>query len=312
MTIPPQNLLFWKKSGCKRGSIYLLAGHPETYELDSVISNAELLLSMQPYNRSIPGAPYHCVSHCAKQCSADIVILDLNPSGSAFNRTLIMSSHYVIAPTFPDSFSESFLKQWKVKIPKWNTIAEAVISATSKSKNFFPSHKPKFLGVILSRYRVNKIGHNEHGVATDVLSANDSHWERRVKTAAEDLVTTLSGIGLALSSQTYKAVDRTVVLGRVRNFGHLTSVAGYLGVPVPFLRRDELKKDVGGEMQDPSSSERSSWMEMVDKFRGIFDDIAETISNLIVQDRKEGSTKMKERVSNRWRRGVARSNVVTS
>ena len=170
-------------------NLWIVPGHKDTTAFDGHISAAEATAEAFPPNRNLSGAPYHAILKTARQVDAQFVLLDMNPSGGALNRCIIMSCDYVVIPTIADFFSSEMVDAVHAKLRSWAPQIQSKRQLFALSLHPFPSANPKFLGYFLSRYRVNKKGGIEHGLVTDTLPANLTNWARVVSRAAVRLST---------------------------------------------------------------------------------------------------------------------------
>eukprot|EP00960_Hanusia_phi_P047800 758592-Hanusia_phi.AAC.8 len=90
-----------KRRRSDQGSIHLIIGHHDTSAIADRIAVANSNREVALYQR-IHGSINWLIRQAAKDVSADIVLVDLNPDSSQLNRTVIMQSDYLLLSTWPD------------------------------------------------------------------------------------------------------------------------------------------------------------------------------------------------------------------
>jgi cellulose biosynthesis protein BcsQ len=111
----------------------------------------------------LPGSFYRVMDATAEKYDADIVLIDMNPSLSSLNQTLLFSSNYFIIPCNPDYFSEQALKSLSEVIPSWSMRATKAKEYFKEATYPFPSFATKFLG-----YTVNENGRSAQTSRGDI------------------------------------------------------------------------------------------------------------------------------------------------
>jgi cellulose biosynthesis protein BcsQ len=80
----------------------------------------------------------------------------MNPSLGAMNQNLLMTSDYFILPSAPDYFSYMAIDSLTNVFPRWaNWVDKAQSIEVLASATYpFPKGKPRFLGTIIQKYRL--------------------------------------------------------------------------------------------------------------------------------------------------------------
>lgn len=145
-----------------KGELFLLCGDVNITEVDNMVNMGTKLTTFS-FMCSWVGGPYHAVAKAAIACSADIVLLDLSPSNGMMNRSLILSSTYVVAPCTLDPKSvqgvASFTNQLVTPDPRYkgrcwlewrdNEVLPLMRDAKKNVVLQFPTTLPKILGWVL-------------------------------------------------------------------------------------------------------------------------------------------------------------------
>jgi chromosome partitioning protein len=146
------------------GQLFLAPGHPDIALFDGYLHSAEDLSVHQPALINLVGAAAHTIRKAAQAVSADVVLIDLSPNAGVLNRTLVMTSDYLLLTCIPDSFSEEAVNSIESKlIHGWIPRVATIWPRTSGS--LYPldcKRRPKLLGCIISRYHVTRIGEMNH------------------------------------------------------------------------------------------------------------------------------------------------------
>jgi hypothetical protein len=152
-------------------------------------------------SNKIPGYPYHLALMTAFRGPApervDIVIFDLSPSISTFNKTVLTSCDFFLVPSFGDFSSvkaigtleerlvafSNIIKQkgflQRATETRWNQTQQAAC------RYELPIPKPRFLGIALTRFSLLK-----GNQAPAALEA----WLTRTREASQHMATTLKAV----------------------------------------------------------------------------------------------------------------------
>jgi chromosome partitioning protein len=115
---------------------------------------SSFLTSMQ----NLPGSFDYLIQKTAEKYNADFVLIDLNPSLSAINQDLLISSDYFIIPTSTDYFSVQSIRSLATKLPEWENWAKKARKAFEESSYPLPFNTPKFLGFTCNKFNLQEGG----------------------------------------------------------------------------------------------------------------------------------------------------------
>ena len=249
-----------------RSGLYLLPGHINLAEYEVTLGIAQNLSGSIITVRNLPGAATYLFEKTAERYSADYIIIDMGPSVSSMNQNLLMTSDYFIVPTSPDYFSVMAIDSLKSVLPKWAYWStEAQKSEVLTTATYpFPTKKPKFLGLIIQKYRLRDGG----------ASQGFQSWIDRVKDATKnDLLPALKTSGMALADSSYTSVlgQDDYCLSQISDFNTLITYSQDKQTPVFALT----KKILGtrGKIYEKQSED-------IEKFKRVFGELADRIITL--------------------------------
>ena len=129
--------------------------------LDFSENEVQLGVSLQLSNafgsmKNLPGAFNYLLEKTAKKYSADYIIIDMNPSLSAINQDILLSSDFFLVPTSPDFFSVMSIKSLSRVIPSWEKWAKNARGLFADASYPLPDKTPKFLGYTINDFNLSK------------------------------------------------------------------------------------------------------------------------------------------------------------
>lgn len=135
--------------------LFLLPGHLELAEYESTLAIAQELANTIITFQNIPGAFSYFVRETAKKYSFDYVVVDLNPSFSAMNKNVLMTSDYFIVPCSPDAFSLMAVNSLARALPSWADWYSQIQRQAHIKQSSYPLKPgvPKFLGITINKFR---------------------------------------------------------------------------------------------------------------------------------------------------------------
>ena len=241
------------------GNLFLLPGHIKLAEYDVTLGIAQELTGSLHALRNLPGSINFLIMETAKKYNAEYIIIDMSPSLSSLNQNLLMISDYFIVPTSPDYYSvmaidslSSILKRWTI----WAKQAQS--SPVLKDANYvFPKTTPKFLGIIIQKYR-KKYGVNP--------SKGFQHWFDEINTIVnKKLIPTLNELNIMCPKEIY---PKNYCIAEIPEFNTLIAVSQESQKPVFSLNDDDIKHT--GIVLDRD-------LENVKMFHDIFSQLTDTI-----------------------------------
>ena len=277
-----------------RNNLFLVPGKRDTNNIDTDISNIELLSSnLGAVPNTKTGKPYNAIIKTAEHFGIEYVFLDLNPNTGVLNQRLIMTSHFLIVPSIPDFFCSEMMASMQFNLINWQHSLERYRERANSTEFKLPSHSVKFLGYILNRYVPIQHFHNiplQQGITQERLRVNQNYWFERIKISANNITQELQNHNprLAVSIGTYQALDIGNLVGRVREYWSLSDFAAIFHVPVPFLEERHLYKcyvitnEYDEEVYKPIYGEsKAKNLKFIKEWQEIFLNIKENIENII-------------------------------
>ena len=153
----------------------------------------------------------------------------MNPSLSAINQALLMSSDFFIVPTVPDNFSNMAIRSLAKVLPKWEKWAVRARSVFSDAYYPLPQGTPRFLGTIIQGFNIRK------GKPTQ---ANREMIEQLCNTVRDTLIDALREPGMLLADDLY---TDDYCLAQISDFQSLNAAYQSSFVPVFALTDEELR-----------------------------------------------------------------------
>lgn len=103
---------------------------------------------------NLPGSFNYLFSRYEEKYQVDYTIIDLNPSLSAINQTLLLTSDYFVVPTACDYFSLLAIKSLKTILPQWEAWARSARGILAESSYPLKLDTPKYLGAVIQRFNI--------------------------------------------------------------------------------------------------------------------------------------------------------------
>lgn len=140
----------------KNDNLFLLPGHLDLSENETQLGLSFQLREAVGALENLPGSFHYLFSKTAEKYNADFVILDMNPSLSAINQDLFISSDYFIVPTSPDVFSLMAVKSLSRILPSWENWAKQARVIFKDAEYPLPFGTPKFLGYTINDFNLSR------------------------------------------------------------------------------------------------------------------------------------------------------------
>lgn len=214
-------------------SLFLLAGHANLSEYDAALTFAQTSNNAIATLQNLPGAFSQLLRLTEEKYSIDYTLIDMNPSLSAINQNLFISSHAFVVPTNPDPFSVMAIDTLKSILPRWITWGRTAGSLFADSAYPLPNFSPKFVGSLVQRFNIRK------GKAARPYRDNIAEINESIK---GPFFESLTKAGMTLESGLYPApfVANNYCLGEIADFQGLLPKAYDAGVPVFELTDSEI------------------------------------------------------------------------
>lgn len=243
-----------------RNNLYLLPGSFEITEFEVQLGVSFQLSGSFSTMKHLPGSFYYLIKKTAEKYKIDIVVIDLNPSLSAINQDIIISSDYFIIPTAPDFFSQMAIQSLSRVIPTWERWAEQARELFQDSTYPLPLIKPKFLGFTINDYSIRN---------KKPAQAFKEIMDKIKLTVQNDLVPRFEKAGLLMERDKY---EDNFCLAEISNFQSLQARYQKYGIPVFALSDEQL--EAGGVVFDSQAEKRKY-------FNKIYSDCAKKILRML-------------------------------
>ena len=137
-------------------NLFLVPGHQNLSEYDAALTFAQTSNNAITTLQNLPGAFSEVLRLTEEQYQIDITLIDLNPSLSAINQNLFISSHAFIIPTNPDPFSVMAIDTLTNIFPRWMQWSKTMGSTFNDSAYPLPNLTPRFCGELIQRFNIRK------------------------------------------------------------------------------------------------------------------------------------------------------------
>lgn len=218
--------------------LFLLPGSFELSEYEVPLGVSFTLTESIMTLKNLPGSFAFLIAKTAEELSADYVIIDMNPSLSAINQALLISSDYFIVPTAPDNFSNMAVRSLAKVLPKWEKWADRARSIFADAYYPLPKSTPRFLGTVVQGFNIRK------GKPT---RANKEVIATLNETVRTTLVDALGEPGMLLPKDRYQSAD--YCLAEISDFHSLNAAYQTHCVPV-FALTDTQLGEVGTVLEN--------------------------------------------------------------
>jgi chromosome partitioning protein len=246
-------------------SLYLLAGHANLSEYDAALTFAQTSNNAIATLQNLPGAFSELLSLTEKRYSIDYTLIDMNPSLSAINQNLFISSHAFIVPTNPDPFSLMAINTLQNVLPRWTAWSKSSSPLFANSAYPLPDFTPKFLGSLIQRFNIR------NGKAAAPYRDNIGEIKNAISGLFFDKISQ-SGMALEPAQYPQKLIQEKYCLGEIPDFQGLLPKAFNAEVPVFDITNIEINET--GPVLAGMQAKR-------DTFKGQFNEITTTLVNLM-------------------------------
>ena len=237
-------------------ALHLLAGHANLSEYDAALTFAQTSNNAIATLQNLPGAFSQLLKLTEHRYSIDYTLIDMNPSLSAINQNLFVSSQAFIVPTNPDPFSLMAIDTLKSVLPRWSAWSRNSAQLFSTSAYPLPNYSPKFLGSLIQRFNIRK------GKAARPYRDNIAE----IKGAISDtFFNSISKCGMVLDLNQYPndLVQQQYCLSEIPDFQGLLPKAYEAGVPIFELTEAEINET--GPILDGLKTKRDVFKEQFTK-----------------------------------------------
>lgn len=209
----------------KAPALFLLAGHANLSEYDASLTFAQTSNNAISTLQNLPGAFSELLKLTEEKYSIDYTIIDLNPSLSATNQNLFLSSHAFLIPTNPDPFSIMAINTLKSTLPKWAAWKNLATPMFSDSAYPLLPGVPKFSGSLIQRFNIR------NGRAAKPYRDNIEEIKRTLRT---DFFEAAAASGMTFTDAQYghELIENSYCLSEIPDFQGLLPKANHAEVPV--------------------------------------------------------------------------------
>lgn len=250
-----------------REGLLLAPGHVAIAEHEVQLSIAQQLSESLQALKNLPGSLRHMLDLTAQAHDAEYVVVDMSPGLGAINQNLLATADAFLVPTNPDVFSLMAVDSLARVIPKWISWADRAASMPALANADYPfvAEHPKFLGVIVQKYRLRK-GQPTKGF--------QSYVDRLTTRVSTELVPALATVGALHERASYEnaGMDDTWTIASVSDFNTLIADAQQARKPVFAITQADVEA-VGVVWEGKESQ--------IAAFRAVFEQLADRVMGLV-------------------------------
>lgn len=188
-------------------NLFLLPGHLDLSENEVQLGLSFQLTESVGALKNLPGSFNYLFSKLSDKYNIDYIIIDMNPSLSAINQDLLLSSDYFMVPTSPDIFSYMSIKSLAKVLPNWERWAKKARPMFRDAEYPLPENTPKFLGYTVNDFNLADGGRPAHAFRNLMDSIADI--------VQRELVPNLDSVDMLLHMDYYDAAH--ALNGRMKN-----------------------------------------------------------------------------------------------
>lgn len=238
-------------------NLLLIPGSFELSRYEVSLGVSFTLSEAMPSLKNLPGSFSFLISKTAEKYKADYILIDMNPSLSAINQTLLVSCDYFIVPTAPDNFSTMAIRSLAKILPTWEKWATRARKILTDATYPLPNNTPKFLGTVIQRFNIR------NGKPT---FANQEAIIRLCDIVKTLFAAELEQSGMMLDKDQYQKDD--LCLAQIPDFQTLNAAYQTHGIPVFALSDKQLGH---------SGTVLKQYQEMREYFYEIFSNLADLV-----------------------------------
>lgn len=229
----------------KNKNLFILPGSIDLTEYEVALGMSFQLSTTLGTMKNLPGSFAYLIDICMKRYSIDYALIDMNPSLSAVNQDLLISSDYFMIPTSPDVFSLKAIQSLSRILPMWETWAVQAREVFKDAEYSLPMRTPKFIGYTINDFNLRQYGQPSKSFATIMNEIACS--------VTDNLVPALKSVDMLLPHRQYleakklnnelKSLKRELdefCIGQVSNFNRFIADSNKQSVPVYELSSDSV------------------------------------------------------------------------
>lgn len=252
----------------QNNNLFLLPGHPNLTELEPALSFAQTSNNAFATMQNLPGAFNALIEKCAEHHQIEYILIDLNPGLSAINQNFFSISDLFIVPTNPDPFSLMAVRTLSEVLPRWYSAAQQMRITFGNSSYPFPTHDPKFGGVVIQRFNIRS------GRPSTPYRNN---MDEILQSVRESLVPRLNQTNMLLEGSIYAqiGIPETYSLAEIPDFQSLLPQSHKFGLPVFALSDEQIERT--GTVLEQMQSRRSDFNQMFEEFALKIEEIKQNV-----------------------------------
>ena len=219
-------------------NLFLLPGNLDFTENEVQLGIAMQLSSALGSMENLPGALNYLISKTGEKYEVDYVLYDMNPSLSAINQNVFISSDFFMVPTSPDFFSIMAIRSLARVLPSWERWAQDARKLFSNATYKLAQRTPRFLGYTVNDFNLS------HGAPQRSFQSFINRISEEVEKA---LVPALKEKNMILNAELYKKSYETMrrkfrndnvnyqddyCLAQISNFNKLIAISNERSIPV--------------------------------------------------------------------------------
>lgn len=223
-------------------NLYVMPGSLDLSGNDTQLSMSFNLSSFLTSMQNLPGSFDYLIQKTAERYKADFVLIDMNPSLSAINQDLLISSDYFVIPTSVDYFSVQSIRSLANKLPEWETWAKKARQVFRESFYPLPLNTPKFLGFTCNNFNLQGGGRPQEN--------HKQMMDRIGRTVNQLLIPNLRGVGMLIDDSLYHQYPRQErntqskhCLVEFSNYNKLNVISHERNIPLFDVPNSELRED---------------------------------------------------------------------
>lgn len=218
--------------------LFLLPGNLDFTENEVQLGIAMQLSSALGSMENLPGALNYLVESTAEKYNIDYVLFDMNPSLSAINEDVLISSDYFMVPMSPDYFSIMAVNSLSRILPMWERWAKSARNAFSNATYKLPNNTPIFLGYTVNDFNLS------HGAPQKAFKG---FMNRISENVSDILFPKLEEEGMTLPKERYEKAYNNMVnkfhtndinysdpfcIAQISNFNKLIAISNETSTPI--------------------------------------------------------------------------------
>ena len=226
----------------KLENLYVMPGSLDLSGNDTQLSMSFNLSSFLTSMQNLPGSFDFLIQKTAEKYNAEFILIDLNPSLSAINQDLLISSDFFIIPTSTDYFSVQSVRSLATKLPEWESWAKKARELFKDSFYPLPLSTPKFLGFTCNKFNLQNGGRPQEN--------HKQMMDRIGKAIDELLVPNLRNVGMLLNESMYhqypkqsRETQSKYCLAEFSDYNKLSVISQQKNIPLYDIPNSDLREE---------------------------------------------------------------------